>query len=173
MKWLIVSDTHGLTREVAELKRRYKGEVEAFIHCGDSELKPGAAEMDDYLTVEGNCDLPGAYPNEIAQSIGPLKFFITHGHLLDVRQSPAKLIYRGLEEKARIVCYGHTHIAGTFKEDGIIFINPGSLHLPRNYREGTYVVLDSDPNIKEIRVNYFNFSGIPVNQFSKKFSLEN
>ncbi|RYM06880.1 metallophosphoesterase [Sporolactobacillus sp. THM7-7] len=169
MKWLIVSDTHGMTREVADLKMRYKGKVEAFIHCGDSELDPEASEIQDYLTVEGNCDFPGAYPDESVQRLGPLKFLVAHGHLLDVRRSPAKLLYRGLEENVQVVCFGHTHVAETFKEAGVLFINPGSLRLPRNYREGTYVILDLEPGQKEIAVHYYNYSGRRVDQLSKTF----
>ena len=39
MKVLIVSDSHGLTTELEKLKAKYQGEVEHFIHCGDSELE--------------------------------------------------------------------------------------------------------------------------------------
>ncbi|TGA99439.1 metallophosphoesterase [Sporolactobacillus shoreae] len=172
MKWLIVSDTHGLKNEVAELKKRYEGQVEALIHCGDSELRADSPEIQNYLTVEGNCDLPGNFPNEIVRQSGPLKLLVAHGHLLGVRTSPANLIYRGLEEKADVICYGHTHFAGSFKEQGMIGINPGSLRLPRNYPEGTYVILDLSPDRKRIRVNYFNFKGEPVKKFTTEYSWD-
>lgn len=170
MKWLIVSDTHGMTREIAALKARYQGEVEAFIHCGDSELKPENPEIQGFLTVEGNCDFPGRFPNEIVKQSGPLRFLVAHGHLLGVRQSPARLCYRGLEVKADIICFGHTHFAGSFKEEGMIGINPGSLRLPRNYKEGTYVILELSPDQKQISVHFYNFKGEPVDQFSKVYS---
>ncbi|WP_100488761.1 metallophosphoesterase family protein [Sporolactobacillus pectinivorans] len=172
MKWLIVSDTHGLKSEVAELKNRYRGEVAAFIHCGDSELRADSPEIQDYLTVEGNCDFPGTFPDEMIRQSGSLKFLIVHGHLLGVRNSPVNLIYRGLEEKSDIICYGHTHFAGSFKEQGMIVINPGSLRLPRNYNEGTYVILDLSANQKEIKVNYYNFAGQPVNKFSAEYTWD-
>lgn len=169
MKWLIVSDTHGWTQEVAELKKRYEGQVEAFIHCGDSELAPGSREMEGYIAVEGNCDRPGTFPEEVVRTIGPLKFMVAHGHLLGVRNSPAKLYYRGLEEKADVVCFGHTHFAGTFKEGGMIFINPGSLRLPKNYEEGTYAILELSPDQKAIGVTYYTIADEPVAGFSKVY----
>lgn len=172
MKWLIVSDTHGMKQEVAELKRRYEGQVEAFIHCGDSELSPDSRELKGYLTVEGNCDHPGAFPSEIVQTVGSLKFLIVHGHLLNVRNSPAKLFYKGFEEKANVVCFGHTHFAGTFKEGGMIFINPGSLRLPRNSQEGTYVILDLSPDRKKISATFYNLAGEPVDAFSAVYTWE-
>lgn len=170
MKWLIVSDTHGMTREVAELKRRYAGQVTGFIHCGDSELRPGSPEIQDYLTVEGNCDLPGAYPYEIVRKSGPLNFLIVHGHLLGVGHSPEELIARGHEAKADILCFGHTHFAGSFKEEGMIGINPGSLCMPRNHHEGTYVILEFSSDRHSIGVHYYNFEGKAVDKFSEIYT---
>lgn len=37
MKILICSDSHGLTDELIELKKRH-GDMDYYIHCGDSEL---------------------------------------------------------------------------------------------------------------------------------------
>jgi putative phosphoesterase len=173
MKWLIVSDTHGMKEELAVLRARYQDKVRAFIHCGDSELKPDSPELKDYLTVEGNCDFPGRFPDEIVKQSGPLKFLVAHGHLLGVRQSPARICYRGLQVRADIICYGHTHFAGSFKEVGMIGINPGSLRLPRNYQEGTYVILELSADQKQIAVRYYTFKGDLVPQFSKVYSWGN
>jgi putative phosphoesterase len=172
MKWLIVSDTHGLKTEVFALRHRYDGEVEAMIHCGDSELTSEAPELQGFLTVEGNCDRPGAFPDEVVQEIGPLKFLIAHGHLLGVRHSPYRLMNRGLEQHVQVVCYGHTHMAGAFEESGMIFINPGSLRLPRNAREGTYALLELPDDRKRIAVRYYTFTGEPVDSFSRTFSWD-
>ncbi|KLI02326.1 metallophosphoesterase family protein [Sporolactobacillus inulinus] len=171
MKGLIVSDTHGWTREVQAVKDQYKGTVDFMIHCGDSELKPDQKEMEGFIAVEGNCDLPGAYPNEAVKVIGGTTFLVAHGHLLGVRQSPARLCYRAQEAGAQIACFGHTHFAGTFQQQGMIVINPGSLRLPRNYREGTYVLLDLDPEKNHVQVSYFTLDGTLVDEFTKTFSL--
>jgi putative phosphoesterase len=171
MKGLIVSDTHGFTHELLELKQRYAGQLDFMIHCGDSELQTDRPEMEGFLAVEGNCDYIGAYPNECTKRFGDLNFFVAHGHLLGVRQSPARLCYRGLEEKANVVCYGHTHFAGCFQEEGMIVINPGSLRLPRNYQEGTYVIFEYDEEQKKAHVAYYNQAGQFVNAFSKTFTL--
>lgn len=171
MKVLIVSDTHGLTQELTALKRRYDNEVDVFIHCGDSELNPGGSEISGFATVEGNCDIHGAYPDVLLKTIGPVKYFVTHGHLFDAKRSPMKLMYKGLEAGADVVCYGHTHVAQTFMEGGIVFINPGSLRLPRNYPEGTYVICDYNPQLKTLHVGYYNFAGEQVDSLSGTFSL--
>ncbi|MFT8318549.1 MAG: metallophosphoesterase [Sporolactobacillus sp.] len=170
MKWLIVSDTHGQTEELEVLKKRYTGEVEAFIHCGDSELSADSPEIAGYLTVEGNCDRLDEYPDQLLRQIGPLKFLITHGHLFDVGISQKPLFQRGRELGAQIICHGHTHFAGAVMHDGILLINPGSLHLPRNYKEGTYVLLEK--NEQTLIVRYYNFAGHLVKKFSNEFSIK-
>ncbi|MCL1630554.1 metallophosphoesterase [Sporolactobacillus sp. CPB3-1] len=171
MKALIVSDTHGLSHELTELKERYADHVDAMIHCGDSELYPDRMEMDGFFPVEGNCDAPGAYPNERIVRIGALNILIAHGHLFGVRQSPTRLCDCGLERNADIICFGHTHVAGAFQQEHMIVINPGSLRLPRNYHEGTYVILDYNQQKKSACVNYYNAAGEPVDIFSKSFNL--
>ncbi|MCO7175995.1 metallophosphoesterase family protein [Sporolactobacillus kofuensis] len=171
MKGLIVSDTHGFTRELSVLKQRYAGKLDFMIHCGDSELQPNCTEMEGFLSVEGNCDVPKAYPNERIEQFGNLKFFIAHGHLLGVRQSSDRLCYRGLEEQANVVCFGHTHFAGTFQEENMIVINPGSLRLPRNYQEGTYVILEQDDQNNKVIVTYYTIAGKPIDEFSKEFNI--
>lgn len=170
MKVLIVSDTHGLKQELTLLKRRYEGEVDAFIHCGDSELSPNAPEMTGFIAVEGNCDSHAAYPDVLLKAVGPVKFLVTHGHLFDVKRSPMKLLYKGLEAGVDVVCFGHTHVAQTFQESGIIFINPGSLSLPRSHQEGTYVICDFEQD--RLHVAYYNFAGEQVGRFSKSFAMK-
>ncbi|WKB36796.1 metallophosphoesterase [Terrilactibacillus sp. S3-3] len=169
MKVLIVSDTHGLKQELTLLKHRYEDEVGVFIHCGDSELSPDAPEMTGFIAVEGNCDIHSAYPDTLLKAVGPVKFLVTHGHLFDVKRSPMKLMYKGLESGASVVCFGHTHVAQTFQEGGIIFINPGSLRLPRNHQEGTYAVCDFEQD--RLRVAYYNFAGEQVDSLSRTFLL--
>ncbi len=52
-KVLIVSDSHGLTKELEDLRERHGKEVELMIHCGDSQLMPTDQAISGYLTVYG------------------------------------------------------------------------------------------------------------------------
>ncbi|CAM3142092.1 metallophosphoesterase family protein [Sporolactobacillus spathodeae] len=169
MKHLIVSDTHGWKKEVANLRDRYADAVDGCIHCGDSELPANSPEMAGFVAVEGNCDRPAAYPDERFVSIGALHILVAHGHLAGVRYSPDNLIFRAKELGAQIVCHGHTHFAGALKKDGVIVINPGSLRLPRNYFEGTYAVLETTNGAVSIR--YFNQKGEAVDRFAADFPI--
>ncbi|GKU81489.1 metallophosphoesterase family protein [Niallia sp. NCCP-28] len=141
MKVLIVSDSHGLANELKELKKRHKGEVDLFLHCGDSELAANEAAIEGYKSVRGNCDYEEKYPNELIEEALDAKIFLTHGHLYGVKSSVNNLLYRAKEVGANIVCFGHSHYLGMELIDGILFINPGSLRLPRGRIEKTYVIL--------------------------------
>ncbi|MFT8871704.1 MAG: metallophosphoesterase [Sporolactobacillus sp.] len=167
MKVLIVSDTHGLTDELTELKARYRGEVAAMIHCGDSELAPDEDAIADFIAVEGNCDRPGSYPEEQIVRLDHLSALIVHGHLQNVKASPQRLLTRAAAVNAQIVCHGHTHCAGVRYEAGRFIVNPGSLSQPRNYREGTYVVLEETEDF--LAFQFYNGKHERVPEFSSVF----
>src|SRR4051812_28160383 len=96
-KVLIVSDSHGLTKELEIIRERHLNEVDLMIHCGDSELLPDNQAISGYLTVMGNCDFGGGYPLETTAEAGGRKFFITHGHRYSVKSSLMSLKYKALE----------------------------------------------------------------------------
>ena len=62
------------------------------------------------------------------------KILMTHGHEYGVKSSLLNLNYRAKELGADIALYGHSHIAAIEKHDGIWFVNPGSVSLPRGLR---------------------------------------
>ncbi|MFT8322951.1 MAG: metallophosphoesterase [Bacillus sp. (in: firmicutes)] len=170
MKVLIVSDSHSLVEEVGELKARHKGEVDVFLHCGDSELPANEKVMEGYATVRGNCDYDENYPNELVKEVNDTKIFITHGHLYGVKSSITKLSYRAKELGAQIACFGHSHFLGMEMVDNILFINPGSLRLPRGRMEKTYVILTIDQNKYTTEVYDYTKGKLPdlTTQFSLK-----
>ncbi|PLS16909.1 YfcE family phosphodiesterase [Bacillus sp. M6-12] len=170
MKVLIMSDSHGLTDEVSRIKVRHRNEVAGMIHCGDSELSYGSLEMSGFLAVRGNCDFEGNYPEHISQDLAGFRFFITHGHLYNVKMTLMNLSYKAQEENAQIACFGHSHIAGSEMIGDTIFINPGSIRLPKQGPEKTYVILEVNSN--EIKVNYYDTEGNSVDVLSKKYIFD-
>jgi len=135
---LIISDSHGLRTELSMIAKRHH--FSGMIHCGDSELPEDAPELDGFLKVAGNCDMDSRYPDEQLQLIGNWKFLITHGHLNQVKSSLLPLTYRSEEVGADVICFGHTHIAGAEEIDGKLYINPGSIHLPKGKYGKTYAI---------------------------------
>ncbi|WP_010099034.1 metallophosphoesterase [Ornithinibacillus scapharcae] len=168
-KVVIMSDSHGLTREIEAIKTREQADY--VFHCGDSELNESAKELDGVLTVAGNCDFYGDFPNEQRKEIDGLTFFVVHGHLHNVKMNLMNLSYRAEEIGADIVCFGHSHIAGAEKISNRLFLNPGSIRLPRMRAEKTYAVLKWETQ-EEIEVNYYMVTGELVKELSFKTSLE-
>ncbi|MBD1381164.1 metallophosphoesterase family protein [Metabacillus arenae] len=169
MKALIMSDSHGLTEEVQLIKERHQGEVDAVFHCGDSELPLCEPTLEKIHIVMGNCDYDQKLPEEIIVDIKGVRFFVTHGHLHNVKSTLMNVKYRAEETNAQVVCFGHSHIAGVDYIDGILFLNPGSIHLPRVRREKTYAILEIEEN--KATVQFFEDSGKQVNELTHHFSL--
>lgn len=166
---LFVSDSHGLTKEIAQIKDQV-GNVDLLIHCGDSELELDAEELAGFMKVRGNCDADTRLPNEQTMEIGDLNFFVTHGHLHQVKWGLTKLAYRAAEVNARVIGFGHTHIAGAEKVGDQLFINPGSIRLPRGISDKTYAVMEWD-KLNEICVSFYTLEGKIVEELTYHTSL--
>ncbi|MEH7094726.1 metallophosphoesterase [Neobacillus vireti] len=168
-KVLIVSDSHGLTKELKIIRERHLHEVDLMIHCGDSELMPTDNAISGYLTVMGNCDFGAEYPLETTSEVAGRKFFITHGHRYSVKSSLMTLKYKAEEYQADIVCFGHSHVLGAELVGGTLFINPGSIRLPRERFEKTYVILDLQTD--KVKLSVFELSGSELTKLAREFIL--
>ncbi|MEH7545028.1 hypothetical protein FB550_104130 [Neobacillus bataviensis] len=168
-KVLIISDSHGLTKELEIIRERHLSEVDLMIHCGDSQLMPTDQSISGYLTVMGNCDFGAEYPLETTTEVAGRKFFITHGHRYSVKSTLMNLKYKAEEVHANIVCFGHSHVLGAEVVGGTLFINPGSIRLPRERLEKTYVILDLQSD--KINMSVFESSGRELTKLAQEFTL--
>lgn len=168
MKVLIVSDSHGCTDELDMIRNRHE-DVDMLIHCGDSELPNNHPSLKQFMTVRGNCDFDHKFPVEIVKDFGNNRFLITHGHHFNVKMSLMNLSYKAEEMGAKIVCFGHSHIAGAESINGIIFINPGSILLPKVRKEKTYAILEMDES--KAKINFFDLNGKNIFPLTNQFSL--
>ncbi|WP_394233147.1 metallophosphoesterase family protein [Niallia oryzisoli] len=171
MKVLIVSDSHGMTTELEKLKKIHENEVDYFIHCGDSELSPDDPAIQGFVTVRGNCDFYDEFPEDIVKEVGNRKILITHGHRYSVKSNLLKLSYRAKEEAADIACFGHSHYLGAEMIHGTLFINPGSIRLPRGRRERTYLTVELQEHSYELKVYDIDRGEVP--ELGQVFSLSN
>ncbi|OLN22610.1 YfcE family phosphodiesterase [Domibacillus antri] len=151
MKLLVVSDNHGWDSILTDLKRRYEHKVDAMIHCGDSELKADNPAVEGYTIVRGNCDMEDQFPNDVLESVEDCRVFVTHGHRYDVKMTLLNLSYKAKEHSADFVFFGHSHTAGVEQQDGVIYLNPGSISLPRGRREKTYAIVEVDKHQTAVR----------------------
>jgi putative phosphoesterase len=169
MKLLIVSDNHGSTRELEVLAARHKGEIDYWIHCGDSEFDFNHDLLMQYLKVRGNMDYEQKLPNEITENLNGVSVYITHGHLFNIKMSLLNLSYRVEEYGAKIAFFGHSHIACSFEENGIVFINPGSISLPRGREDKSYAICELND---EINVSFFDEAGQELTNLYASYKLK-
>ncbi len=154
MSVLVISDTHGSLDAWRKAKGLLTEDIECLLHAGDiyyfgprNPLPEGhapgmlASELNSLnipvICSKGNCDsdvdqLVSNFPlcNPFALVfISGKKIFVTHGD----RFSKEELLNLAIQWKLDIVVTGHTHLASLEKEKGVIFLNPGSCALPKNF----------------------------------------
>lgn len=161
MKWMIASDIHGSAIYCKKLLERYKAEgAERLLLLGDllyhgprndlpKEYGPKAViEMlngikDEVLCVRGNCD------TEVDQMVlefdimadyayicdGECRIFATHGHRFNTSSLPSL-------KKGEVLLHGHTHVPACEEHEGFVYLNPGSVSIPKNGSEHSYMTFD-------------------------------
>ncbi|MCB5954285.1 metallophosphoesterase [Enterococcus sp. CWB-B31] len=170
MRYLVVSDNHGDRDILVQLVKQYKGKVDAFFHCGDSELDT-SDHLWDYFTaaVKGNCDYDLGFPETAIKNIGEDVIFLTHGHLSNVRFGLTQLALQAEEAGANIALFGHTHEIGCEMHQGILFLNPGSIRQPRGpIQIQSYAIIDSTEEQLDVQYYDRSFSLVPELHFSFK-----
>ncbi|WP_064092536.1 metallophosphoesterase [Rossellomorea aquimaris] len=169
MKLLIVSDSHGSTEEIEELSNRYYSEVDAMIHCGDSELNADDEAISSYLSVRGNCDMDTRFPENLVENVKGNPILVTHGHLYGIKMSLMKLRYKAEEVGAKFVFFGHSHTLGAEMSNGTLFLNPGSIRLPRGRQERTYAMVEVMEN--KITVTFLTHEHEVMDDLTQVFTI--
>lgn len=161
MKILVVSDIHGSKYYADKMLEIYKSEApdkiillgDLYYHGPRNPLTKEYAPMEvakilnslkeEILCVRGNCDA------EVDEMISEFKFndnlildingkrvFCTHGQNYNIYNLP--------NEKIDIMLYGHFHTGFIKEKDGIIIANPGSISLPKENTEHSYIIIDEN-----------------------------
>ena len=154
MKAAVFSDTHSNTALMAEAVRRIRPDV--LIHLGDYARDTAVLEREfpeiPLYSVRGNCDLVSSAPDTELVPLGPVKAFITHGHLYGVDYGRLdSLVYAAQEQGARIAMFGHTHEALYEEAGGVILLNPGAAGKGRKLSWALVEVFDNGGVACEIR----------------------
>lgn len=143
MRILLVSDTHGNQTDLLKAHEA-ASHCDAVIHLGDGEQDALLLEaIDDQIQlfqVAGNCDLGSTVPRELICSFGKVRLLLCHGDRYGVKSGLSRLIERGHAAKVAAVLYGHTHLAQSIEEDGLLLVNPGTLAVPAPFK--SYAILE-------------------------------
>jgi len=161
MKWLIASDIHGSEFYCCRLLEAYKREnADRLLLLGDllyhgprNDLPEGYAPKkvtellnavkDDIFCVRGNCEaevdqMVLGFPVMAEYALIPAgnrMIFATHGHIFNKTKLPPL-------KAGDILLYGHTHIPMCEKTDGIICMNPGSVSIPKEGSQHSYMIFE-------------------------------
>ena len=160
MKFLIASDIHGSAFFCQKLMEAWEREgADRMILLGDllyhgprNDLpkdyapKEVAAMLSEIggqiLAVRGNCEaevdqLMLPFPVMADYALLPLEerlIFITHGHHFNTGNLPPL-------KEGDILLHGHTHVPAFEEAHGILYLNPGSVSLPKDGSPNAYMIL--------------------------------
>ncbi len=113
---------------------------------------------DKILAVRGNCDsevdqMVLQFPmmqDSLVMYLEKRQVFITHGHLFSMDNPP-------LLSKGDVLINGHFHIGEIKETEDFIYLNPGSVSLPKSdfrgyiiYRDGVFSLKTFDNEVKAI-----------------------
>lgn len=171
-KVLVISDSHGMKEELINVKDRHENEMDAMIHCGDSELPTNAEELRGFHYAKGNCDFEADMEEEQVVDVEGLRFFVAHGHLLQVKQTLMPIFYRSEEVGAHVACFGHSHMVGAEKVGDKLIMNPGSSRLPRDREEPTYAIVQWAEGSKEVTLSFYHIDGTKLDDLEVKMNLD-
>ncbi len=160
MKYFIVSDIHGSIKYATQAVEQFnKFNCDKLICLGDvlyhgprndlpNEYNPKEVIKllnnikDKIICIKGNCDaevdemvLEFPLISEIKIENDGQIAHLTHGH----KYSP---INKLAAKKGEIVFYGHTHINKIEEIDGIYYINPGSITLPKENTANSFAIFE-------------------------------
>ena len=171
MKLMIASDIHGSAFYCKQLLESFKNEhADRILLLGDilyhgprndlpkeyvpKEVISMLNGIKEYiLCVRGNCDtevdqMVLEFPvlnEQIMLSIDGTEMLAVHGH----KAFPAV-------KSKTVILSGHTHIPKLEEIDGVIYMNPGSVSIPKenshhgymNFEKGEFIWKDFDGNVK-------------------------
>lgn len=136
MKILIVSDSHGNDEILRELYKMYPN-MDYYLHAGDSQSSLMAIYPFD--SVLGNCDF---YDFDLVRKISTPKGYLLMRHYPKYSKEEIKDV--------KFFIHGHTHVARVKKENELYVICPGSVSLPRDGTNGTYMIIEINENSSTI-----------------------
>ena len=178
MKWMIASDIHGSAYYCRELLAAFEREgAQKLLLLGDvlyhgprNDLPRDYApkqviemlngKKDKLLCVRGNCD------TEVDQMVlnfpvladyailvaGERMIYATHGHVYNEQKLPPL-------GKGDVLLHGHTHVPKCTEHEDYLYINPGSVSIPKENSPHGYLILEGN------RLTWKSLDGTPYMEY--------
>ena len=162
MKWMIASDIHGSAYYCRELLAAFEREgAQKLLLLGDVlyhgprndlpleyapkqviEMLNGIKEK--LLCVRGNCDTEvdqmvldfPVLADYAILAIGEHVIYATHGHVYNESKLPPL-------QKGDILLHGHTHVPKCVEHENYLYVNPGSVSIPKENSAHSYLILEN------------------------------
>lgn len=161
MKWMIASDIHGSAYYCRELLAAFEREgAQKLMLLGDvlyhgprNDLPRDYApkqviEMlnaikEKLLCVRGNCDTEvdqmvlnfPVLADYAVLAVGERMIYATHGHVYNEQKLPPL-------QKGDVLLHGHTHVPKCTEHEDYLYINPGSVSIPKENSPHGYLILE-------------------------------
>ena len=149
MRILVLSDSHSKKSILETIIERHP-DIDTVLFLGDG-AKEFCSLKEFYpnkkmVAVRGNNDSSFLdLPDFEIVYIKNIKIFLTHGHLYHISFGRERVMEAAAKADCKIVLCGHTHIPKIHYEDGVYFVNPGSVSRSRS-GPNSYAVIDILPN---------------------------
>lgn len=163
MKWMIASDIHGSEYYCKQLLEAYESEgADRLLLLGDilyhgprndlpKDYAPKKviamlnAMKDEILCVRGNCDtevdqMVLDFPilaEYVLLPVGEKLVFAVHGHNYNENNLPSI-------KKGDVLLNGHTHVPKCVEHENYVYMNPGSVSIPKEDSWHGYMVLEGN-----------------------------
>lgn len=164
LKLLVISDIHGDYKTFKNILEKEKydeivilGDLFSYTydynHNNEKIIDLLKNNKNKLILIKGNCDCFINYEANdlnahdiINLNLNNYMVTLTHGHIYNKNNLPNNF--------GNIFISGHTHISCIQKEKKTIFLNPGSISIPRNNSKKSYLILDNNNIIlKDINQN--------------------
>lgn len=156
MKLLMLSDLHGISKNLRLLEEKVLlkdfnyiiilGDLFYSVNSNTEDEKIIIQFLNKYqkklMIVRGNCDknsdiskIPVKVDDVTYLNVDGMDFYFTHGHIYNY--------YQNSTFSNGILIYGHEHIPYIKKENDMIYINVGSISLPRDDYGKTFAIYEN------------------------------
>lgn len=141
----VISDTHGARRNVSLLLGDFSiSDKIVFLGDGLSDLIECFDFEDKIIKVAGNCDFTFSVKKQEVFTIEKVKFLAVHGDGYGVKTSIERLKNYAKGLGINVVLFGHTHKPIIKEEDGVYFINPGTLSRHGDKETFAFITVNGD-----------------------------
>lgn len=163
MKWMIASDIHGSAYYCRALLEAFAREGagkllllgDVLYHGPRNDLPRDYAPKEviemlngikqKLLCVRGNCDTEvdqmvldfPVLADYAILTVGEHVIYATHGHVYNEQKLPPL-------QKGDVLLHGHTHVPKCVQHEAYLYINPGSVSIPKENSPHGYLILEDD-----------------------------